>query len=74
MQQTANELLSKITEAYHHNWVIRLNLGRAKKVTGMVNTSPSNGEFYLTHKGDIEKFELADLDDVEVVEKKWWRI
>ncbi|MTV82027.1 hypothetical protein [Secundilactobacillus folii] len=74
MQETANDLLSKLTEAYHHNWVIKLRLDKSKNVTGMVNTSPSNGEFYLTHKGDIEKFEIADLDDVTVVEKKWWKL
>lgn len=73
MQASAKELLSRITEAYHHNWVIKLNLSRDKDVTGMVNTSPNHGTFYLTHQGDIEKFQLDDLDDVTILEEKWWQ-
>ncbi|GAT17826.1 hypothetical protein ACFP1H_10665 [Secundilactobacillus hailunensis] len=74
MQQTLQNLSSTITEAYHHNWVIKLTLSRSQAVTGMVNTSPSHGVFYLTHNGDIEKFELGDLNDVTVIEKKWWKL
>ncbi|GAW98931.1 hypothetical protein [Secundilactobacillus mixtipabuli] len=74
MQQTTKDISSTIQAAYHHNWVIKLTLSRAKAVTGMVNTSPSHGVFYLTHNGDIERFELGDLDDVTVIEKNWWKI
>lgn len=74
MQETTKDLSSTITEAYHHNWVIKLKLDRSQAVTGMVNTSPSNGVFYLTHNGDIERFDLNDLNDVTVIEKHWWKV
>ncbi|KRK96938.1 hypothetical protein FD04_GL001793 [Secundilactobacillus odoratitofui DSM 19909 = JCM 15043] len=73
MQQSTQELASTITAAYHHNWVIKLNLNQSQDVTGMVSTSPNHGVFYLTHQGDIEKFDLADLDDVTILEEKWWQ-
>lgn len=74
MQETTKNLLSTIKEAYHHNWVIKLSLSPSKAITGMVNTSPSHGVFYLTHNGDIEKFDLDELSDVTVIEKNWWKI
>ncbi|GAT18274.1 MAG TPA: hypothetical protein DDW71_06855 [Lactobacillus sp.] len=74
MQETTKDLSSTITKAYHHNWVIKLTLSQSKAVTGMVNTSPSDGVFYLTHDGDIERFELEDLNNVTVIEKNWWKI
>lgn len=66
-------LLNTIKDAYNHNWVVELDLKAKRSITGMINTYVNDGHFYLTHQGDIEEINLADLDNVKVIDEKWWQ-
>lgn len=71
MEQSS--FLTTIEEAYTHNWVVTLELKREKTITGIVNTQLIDNRFYLTHHGDVEQFNLADLKNVKVLDQKWWQ-